>query len=59
MMEIDMTNPNPITNTYKDVVLEPHSSKTISWETLVLQEAARAKLEVSSMPTIDFNRRLQ
>ena len=58
-VEIDMTNPNPITNTYKDVVLEPHSSKTISWETFGVTGSNKAKLEVSSMPTIDFNRRLQ
>lgn len=58
-VEIDMTNPNPITNTYEDVVLEPHSSKTISWETFGVVGSNKAKLEVSSTPTIDFNRRLQ
>ena len=58
-VEIDMTNPNPITNTYTDVVLEPRSSKTISWETFGVAGSNKAKLEVSSMPTIDFNRRLQ
>lgn len=58
-VEIDMTNPNPVTNTFKDVVLEPHSSKTISWETFGVAGSNKAKLEVSSMPTIDFSRRLQ
>ncbi|MBE0390769.1 alpha-2-macroglobulin [Flavobacterium sp. PL002] len=58
-VEIDMTNPNPITNTYKDIVLELNSSKTISWETFGVAGSNKAKLEVSSMPTIDFNRRLQ
>lgn len=58
-VEIDMINPNPITNTYKDIVLELNSSKTISWETFGVAGSNKAKLEVSSMPTIDFNRRLQ
>jgi uncharacterized protein YfaS (alpha-2-macroglobulin family) len=58
-VEIDMTNPNPITNTFKDVMLEPNSSKPISWETFGVAGSNNAKLEVSSIPTIDFNRRLQ
>jgi hypothetical protein len=28
-----MTNPNPVTYAYKDVLLEANSSKTISWDT--------------------------
>jgi len=58
-VEIDMTNPNPVTNTFKDVILEPNSSKTISWSTFGVAGTNSAKLEVSSIPTIDFNRRLQ
>ena len=30
-VEVDMTNPNPITNTFTDVVLEPNSTKTIAF----------------------------
>ena len=58
-VEIDMTNPNPVTNTFTDVLLEPNSSKTISWSTFGVSGSNKASLEVSSMPTIDFNRRLQ
>ncbi|MFT3793605.1 alpha-2-macroglobulin family protein [Flavobacterium sp.] len=58
-VEIDMTNPNPITHTFKDVILEPNSSKTLSWETFGVAGSNSARLEVSSIPTIDFNRRLQ
>ena len=58
-VEIDLTNPNPVTNMFKDVILEPNSSKTISWETFGVNGSNKAKLEVSSMPTIDVNRRLQ
>jgi uncharacterized protein YfaS (alpha-2-macroglobulin family) len=58
-VEIDMTNPNPVTSTFTDLVLEPNSSKTISWKTFGVNGSNKSKLEVSSMPTIDFNRRLQ
>lgn len=58
-VEIDMTNPNPVTNTFTDVLLEPNSSKTISWTTFGVSGSNKASLEVSSIPTIDFNRRLQ
>lgn len=58
-VEIDMTNPNPVTNTFTDVILEPNSSKTISWKTFGVAGSNKAKLEVSSMPTINLNGRLQ
>jgi len=58
-VEIDMTNPNPVTNTFTDVILEPNSSKTISWKTFGISGSNKAKLEVSSMPTINLNGRLQ
>jgi len=57
-VEIDMTNPNPVTYAYKDVILEPNSSKTISWQAYGVAGSNKAKIEVSSMPTIDLNRRL-
>jgi alpha-2-macroglobulin len=57
-VEIDVTNPNPVTTTFTDVVVEANSSKTISWEAFGVSGSNRAKLEVSSMPTIDFGRRL-
>ncbi|PAM92054.1 hypothetical protein B4N84_24885 [Flavobacterium sp. IR1] len=58
-VEIDMTNPNPVTSTFTDVILEPNSSKTISWKTFGVSGSNKAKLEVSSMPTINLNGRLQ
>lgn len=58
-VEIDMTNPNPVTNTFTDVILEPNSAKTISWNTFGVSGSNKAKLEVSSMPTINLNGRLQ
>ncbi|HEX9979987.1 MAG TPA: MG2 domain-containing protein [Flavobacterium sp.] len=58
-VEIDMTNPNPVTFAYKDVILEPNSSKTISWNAFGVSGSNAATLEISSMPAIDLNRRLQ
>lgn len=58
-VEIDMTNPNPVTSTFTDVVLSPNSTKTISWKTFGVSGSNKARLEVSSMPTINLNGRLQ
>ncbi len=58
-VEIDMTNPNPVTNTFTDVILPPNSIKTISWKTFGVTGSNKARLEVSSMPTINLNGRLQ
>ncbi|MCI9846618.1 alpha-2-macroglobulin family protein [Flavobacterium pectinovorum] len=58
-VEIDMTNPNPVTNTFTDVILSPNSTKTISWKTFGVSGSNKARLEVSSMPTMNLNGRLQ
>jgi alpha-2-macroglobulin len=58
-VEIDMTNPNPKTTTFTDVILLPNSSQTISWKTFGVFASNFAKLEISSMPTINLNGRLQ
>ncbi|TGD58407.1 alpha-2-macroglobulin family protein [Flavobacterium humi] len=58
-VEIDMTNPNPVTTTYSDIILDPNSSKAISWKTFGVAGSNKARIEVSSMPSINFNGRLQ
>ena len=58
-VEIDMTNPNPVTNTFTDVILPPNSTKTISWKIFGVAGSNKARLEVSSMPTMNLNGRLQ
>lgn len=57
-VEIDVTNPNPVTNAYSDIVIEPNSSKTINWKTFGVAGSNKAGIEVSSVPTVDFGRRL-
>ena len=58
-VEIDMTNPNPVTNTFTDIILTPNSTKTILWKTFGVSGSNKARLEVSSIPTINLNGRLQ
>ena len=57
-VEIDVTNPNPVTTTYTDIVINPNSSKAISWKLFGVTGSNNAKMEVSSVPTVDFSRRL-
>ncbi|WP_417367442.1 alpha-2-macroglobulin family protein [Flavobacterium beibuense] len=57
-VELDIMNPNPVTTDFKTVVLDPNSTATIDWESFGIPGSNKAKLEVSSFPSIDFNRRL-
>lgn len=57
-VELDIMNPNPVTHDYKEMVLAPGQSATIDWRAFGVTGSNTAKLEVSSFPSIDFNRRL-
>lgn len=57
-VELDIINPNPVTQQYKELVLEPNASATINWGAFGVPGSNKARLEVSSFPSIDFNRRL-
>ncbi|AWH86934.1 hypothetical protein HYN59_06020 [Flavobacterium album] len=57
-VELDIMNPNPVTTMYKEVVLEPGKSAKIDWASFGVAGSNKARLEVSSFPSIDFNRRL-
>ncbi|MFY8188969.1 MAG: alpha-2-macroglobulin family protein [Flavobacterium sp.] len=58
-IEMDVTNPNPLTQTTQDFVLEANSSQKITFETFGIKGSNAALLEISNFPTIDLNRRLQ
>ena len=58
-VEIDIVNPNPETTDFMDLVLEPNTTKAINWETFGVVGTNSARIEISSFPTIDFNRRLK
>jgi uncharacterized protein YfaS (alpha-2-macroglobulin family) len=57
-VEVDVTNPNPVTNTFSDYVLNANESKSLNWKTFGVAGSNKAIIEISSMPTIDFGRRL-
>lgn len=57
-VEVDVFNPNPVTNAYTDIVLGPNQSKAVNWKTFGVAGSNKAMLEISSIPTIDFGRRL-
>ncbi len=57
-VEVDVTNPNPITTTYTDIVIEPNSTKKITWDLFGVTGSNKSFMEVSSVPTVDFSRRL-
>lgn len=57
-VELDITNPNPVTHDFVDLVLEPNSTQALNFSTFGIQGSNEARVEVSSFPSIDFNRRL-
>ena len=57
-VELDIVNPNPVTQNFKSVIIEPNSSAALNWEAFGVPGSNKARLEVSSFPSIDFNRRL-
>ena len=57
-VELDIMNPNPVTHNYKELILEPGKSATVNWNSFGVAGSNKAKLEVASFPSIDFNRRL-
>jgi len=57
-VELDIINPNPVTQDYKELILEPNSSGTIDWNAFGVTGTNKAKLEVSAFPSMDFNKRL-
>jgi uncharacterized protein YfaS (alpha-2-macroglobulin family) len=57
-VELDVMNPNPVTNTYRDILLPANATNTISWDTFGEKGSSKASVEISSVPTLDLNRRL-
>lgn len=57
-VEIDVTNPNPVTAAFTDVIVEGKASKKIQWNNFGVAGSNKAMVEISSIPTIDFGRRL-
>ena len=58
-VEIDVVNPNPISNKYMDIELMPNSSQEVTFSTFGESGTNTAQMEFSTFPQMDFNRRLQ
>ncbi|MES2487061.1 MAG: MG2 domain-containing protein [Bacteroidota bacterium] len=57
-VELDIINPNPVTTNYKEVLIDAGQSATIDWAAFCVTGTNTARLELSSFPSIDLNRRL-
>jgi len=57
-VEIDITNPNPLTSTYTDIVINAGKTQNIDFEAFGIKGSNQTVLEVSSFPSINFNGRL-
>jgi len=58
-VEIDVVNPNPITSKYVDLELQANATQTMSFETFGVAGSNLATIEFSTLPPMDFNRRMQ
>lgn len=57
-VEIDITNPNPLTHNYKELVLKANEEQVLKWEPFGVDGSNEARIELSSFPSIDLNARL-
>jgi hypothetical protein len=58
-VELDVMNPNPITSIPIDETLESNASKTLDFSTFGVTGTNTATVEFSTLPPMDFSRRLQ
>ena len=58
-VELDVVNTNPITSISLDKTIEASASETLDFSTFGITGSNAAKVEFSTMPPMDFSRRLQ
>lgn len=58
-VELDVVNPNPITSKPIDKTLTSNASETIDFSTFGVPGTNQATLEFSTLPPMDFSRRMQ
>ncbi|TXG37323.1 MG2 domain-containing protein [Seonamhaeicola maritimus] len=58
-VELDVVNPNPITSKAIDKTLTANTTENLSFQTFGVAGTNSATLEFSTLPPIDFSRRLQ
>ncbi len=58
-VELDVVNPNPITSKVIDETLKANANKTLDFSTFGVTGTNSATVEFSTLPPMDFSRRLQ
>ena len=58
-VELDVINPNPVTSKVIDRTLDTQTTETIQFSTFGVSGTNSATVEFSTMPPMDFSRRLQ
>jgi uncharacterized protein YfaS (alpha-2-macroglobulin family) len=58
-VEIDVVNPNPLTNKAIDVVLQPNSEQIINFDTFGIKGSNIADVEFSTLPPMNFTQRME
>lgn len=58
-VEIDVVNPNPVTISVTEYILEPNSTQQILLETFGVSGSNTAQIELSAMPPMNFTGRMQ
>ncbi|WP_353776937.1 MG2 domain-containing protein [Winogradskyella sp. 3972H.M.0a.05] len=58
-VELDVVNPNPYTSKVHEITLEPNATQEFSFDTFGVDGTNSATIEFSTMPPMDFSRRLQ
>lgn len=58
-VEIDVVNPNPITSEFVDMELRANATQELTFETFGISGSNLAEIEFSTLPPMDFNRRMQ
>jgi uncharacterized protein YfaS (alpha-2-macroglobulin family) len=58
-LEMDLGNPNPISSTLQHLVLQPKSETSLAWDTFGVAGSNGAELDISSLPPMNFNGRMQ
>ncbi|CAM1345025.1 alpha-2-macroglobulin family protein [Tenacibaculum amylolyticum] len=57
-VEIDVLNPNPVTTEVKELVLKSNEENTIDFATFGTKGTNNAKIELSTIPPMNFTKRL-
>jgi uncharacterized protein YfaS (alpha-2-macroglobulin family) len=58
-IELDIRNPNPPVTEFIDTIIEPEETWKVSFHLPGMEGTNKAILEISSMPPVDFGRRLK